>query len=667
MAFPNLIEKINSLKTDVEGKAPKNHATTGSSYGLGNGSRFGHVKLSDSADSSNGVASGIAVTPKALDTAMPKSGGTFSGNVSFSQTNAYINKADASGSINLVAAPTASYGGRLILHGQAEDSTNAGAFDLRAQSSGSSVILRGYPDGRLEWGGSSFKASNIIVTSGVQYTPVHTVISAVVDSGNIDVIAGPNWSDGARAILYGQNYVMTSSGVVTNSTTKGAFRLVAQVSSGANVSKCELWGRPDGTLTWGGQNVITESNGYITLSSASKDYMIRKADGSGLLAVAGGYSVSQCARAVFYGADNSSHQGEFRIEANSGATSTHLIGTPDGTLTWGGKSFVYTAGEQIIGGVKSFTAKVNLPKVGLTEAHSVISAASDSAMIDVIAGPNWSDGARLRLYGQNNEDTSNKGAFHITAQVSSGANIANASLVGSPDGRLTWNGAAVIHAGINTASTVSFDATNAVIAKTSTNGYMAVAAAPTASEGARVVLYGKDNTDIPGAFRITARTGSSTYASLEGRPDGTLTWGGCHIFHDPNVTAAQTPVSSVVTSNSTDPMERQLFIGATNRSGALVNYEGGKKWTVSGCRPYVPLFILYHTVGNTSGGTSCKIRALSIGGSTMRCLGGEGRGENFLLGTNGGAQSMIVIPLQATVDFYVEDIADDDILYAYQA
>ena len=51
------------------GAAPMSHASTAMTYGLGNSDRYGHVKLSDSINSTEGPAYGIAATPKAVSTA----------------------------------------------------------------------------------------------------------------------------------------------------------------------------------------------------------------------------------------------------------------------------------------------------------------------------------------------------------------------------------------------------------------------------------------------------------------------------------------------------------------------------------------------------------------------------------------------------------------------
>ena len=111
---------------DANGKTPLSqlpaHAASATTYGAGNGSNYGHVKLSDSTSTTSGVSGGIAATPTAVkaaydlantansaastassnassaltkaNAAMPKSGGTFTGNVkastSSSVSSAYV-------------------------------------------------------------------------------------------------------------------------------------------------------------------------------------------------------------------------------------------------------------------------------------------------------------------------------------------------------------------------------------------------------------------------------------------------------------------------------------------------------------------------------------------------------------------------------------------------
>ena len=50
--------------------APKSHASTGTSFGKGSASNYGHVKLSDATDSTSSTSGGTAATPKAVKDVM---------------------------------------------------------------------------------------------------------------------------------------------------------------------------------------------------------------------------------------------------------------------------------------------------------------------------------------------------------------------------------------------------------------------------------------------------------------------------------------------------------------------------------------------------------------------------------------------------------------------
>lgn len=53
----------------VNNKAPKDHSTSATTYGLGSSAYYGHVKLSDQTNSSSGSFQGVAATPKAVKAA----------------------------------------------------------------------------------------------------------------------------------------------------------------------------------------------------------------------------------------------------------------------------------------------------------------------------------------------------------------------------------------------------------------------------------------------------------------------------------------------------------------------------------------------------------------------------------------------------------------------
>ena len=59
-------EKINEIILEIKNYAIKNHASTNTTYGLGDENHYGHLKLSDSLNSVSDKTSGIAATPYAV-------------------------------------------------------------------------------------------------------------------------------------------------------------------------------------------------------------------------------------------------------------------------------------------------------------------------------------------------------------------------------------------------------------------------------------------------------------------------------------------------------------------------------------------------------------------------------------------------------------------------
>lgn len=74
--------------TNWIGIPPIDHASSGTTYGVGTSTNYGHVKLSDATDGTSDTTGGTAATPKAVksaydlaNAALPKTGGTMSGNI----------------------------------------------------------------------------------------------------------------------------------------------------------------------------------------------------------------------------------------------------------------------------------------------------------------------------------------------------------------------------------------------------------------------------------------------------------------------------------------------------------------------------------------------------------------------------------------------------------
>ena len=99
---------IDALQSEVSGKAPNSHASTTATYGLGNVSSYGHVKLSDETGSTDGVGAGVAATPYAVklthdlassaktiaDSKVSKSGDTMTGALIINASNPYVHFKD---------------------------------------------------------------------------------------------------------------------------------------------------------------------------------------------------------------------------------------------------------------------------------------------------------------------------------------------------------------------------------------------------------------------------------------------------------------------------------------------------------------------------------------------------------------------------------------------
>ena len=62
----------DAAQSTADGKAPKAHASSATTYGIGTGSNYGHVKLSDSTSSTSEASKGIAASPKAVKDAYDK-------------------------------------------------------------------------------------------------------------------------------------------------------------------------------------------------------------------------------------------------------------------------------------------------------------------------------------------------------------------------------------------------------------------------------------------------------------------------------------------------------------------------------------------------------------------------------------------------------------------
>ena len=273
-----------------------------------------------------------------------------------------------------------------------EETDNPGGFNLISRNANKSCTLKGTTSGNLTWNDCLLFETPYNSTSW----------------NGICVAALGNHSD------FSIGFEAKHGGVLqfnhTNARTddeNGAFYLSASDSSGNLKSLC---GKKDGTLTWDGSKVITNSS----LTDLENDLYF--ADNSSNRGV--GYKGLEGARIAFYSANNSNDadKGRFAIAAigEDSAHSKYLVGKPDGTFTWNGSNIVTYA--------------------VLNRLDSAIVWTTDNSRTSGSLGFSSSNGARLIFYNKNH--TTWTGVFQLAADDGS----TSISLVGKPDGSLTWNG-----------------------------------------------------------------------------------------------------------------------------------------------------------------------------------------------------------------------------------
>lgn len=171
---------------------------------------------------------------------LPLSGGTMTGDiVRTAGTFAKVSADD--GYIQLYGGTGYDHGAWFQLCGK--DHSNTGRWSLQANNGTNKVALVGNADGTLTWNGN-----NVITSAGGTMTgPISTSYSQAFRKTNsndyIQINSGVATADGSSLVMCAKDY---SGGLGA-----GAFNLTARDSNEYKI----LYGKPDGTLTWGGKEV----------------------------------------------------------------------------------------------------------------------------------------------------------------------------------------------------------------------------------------------------------------------------------------------------------------------------------------------------------------------------------------------------------------------------
>ena len=145
-------------------------------------------------------------------------------------------------------------------YGDSDD--DHGSFLLDANNGTSYTRLRGTYNGKLTWGGNAIALAKDYLplvggtmTGNITFNVSSGRILKSDDSGSNELFGGSNWNKGAGLTVYGKD----------SSTNGGGFNLFAH--DGTNQKN--LQGRPDGTLTWDGNQLGLQknTNNYIQFSN----------------------------------------------------------------------------------------------------------------------------------------------------------------------------------------------------------------------------------------------------------------------------------------------------------------------------------------------------------------------------------------------------------------
>ena len=210
------------------------------------------------------TAGGHEILPDCL----PKSGGAMTGSITLKGGNNSIVAPTDDSFIEIEGGTTYDKGAKLSLYGK--DYSNGGQFRLSSHDGTSYKHLVGYPNGDMTWCGNEvLTTANGLPLSG------GTLVGNIIfdrDSGHIFkqdangrmLVRGgtSTGNDGASLYLNGEGY-SSNGGCFILKTAKGD-------------TSSEFYGNPNGTLMWGGKNIVrsvnntsADANGNVSISIPS--------------------------------------------------------------------------------------------------------------------------------------------------------------------------------------------------------------------------------------------------------------------------------------------------------------------------------------------------------------------------------------------------------------
>jgi hypothetical protein len=185
----------------------------------------------------------------------------------------------------------------------------------------------------------------------------------------------------------------------------------------------------------GAQTISGAKTFSAGMIAATGDIITRDSD-TAWTRINGGTNNTKGASILLYGKDATLHPGKFFLQANDGTYGNTLVGTPNGTLQWGGKDIITDGGSQTVGGNKTINAKWS------TSYGDFMFSTVDNGYVGLQGGLSG-NGALIRVFGKDN--SSNPGCFFLRA--ANGTQYKD--FIGKPDGTLTWDGKGFVYTTTN--------------------------------------------------------------------------------------------------------------------------------------------------------------------------------------------------------------------------
>lgn len=307
-----------------------------------------------------------------LDNYLALVGGTMSGDIQFSASEWKIKGSDLDNDaeLSIVGATDNLNGSSLNLYGR--NHTESGAFELNANNGTYTKTLKGTATGNLTWDGNVSATAFIGNLTGI--ASGNLPLSGGTVTGNITID-----NDNAKTIYTDANIGSSAFGFVGDVDDYGTAVLSKtgsfndsllivrsseqstdprfQLRAGNGTTTKDLVGKPNGTLTWDGDDIALAEN-VLALSGGTMTGNISWEHGAVGYKPTGHVSPDPCKQLMVTAGEvdeawnspnakialhiydstgtNSAEDGSFTIQASDGTNIPSLVGRPDGDLTWNG-------------------------------------------------------------------------------------------------------------------------------------------------------------------------------------------------------------------------------------------------------------------------------------------------------------------------------------------